>query len=158
MLSHPGCPCYAGSPAVVSGELSSISPSLDGKQSPALSPLVCRSVAAQEPARGHRRMVKPILTPAIPGAEIMEAKVMFLERCWAGGTGGGEGQRGQPNSLKGGCESRPLKSDQTGPRHPVWSRTGVGTAPGGCDQNTGAVSWPGVPTAHKTCLSLAASN
>lgn len=158
MLSLAGCPCHAGSPAAVSGELCSTSPSLDGKQSPALSPLICRSIPAWQSA--HGRTVKPIVTPAIPGAqtEMMQAKVVFLESCWAGGTGGGEGQRSQPDSMKRSCESRLLESDQRGPHHPVWSCTGVGTAPGGCDHNTGAVSWSGVPTAHKTGLSLAAGN
>lgn len=102
MLSHPGCPCYAGSPAVVSGELSSTLPSLDGRQSPALSSLICRSIPAWGPACGHWRMVKPILIPAIPGAqtEMMEAQVVFLESYWTGGTGDGEGQRSQPDALK----------------------------------------------------------
>lgn len=98
MLSHPGCPCYAGSPAVVSGELSSTPPSLDGKQSPALSSLICKSSAAWEPAHGHWRMVKPILTPAIPGAqtEIMEAKLCFWK---AAGQEGQEVVKGRGVSL-----------------------------------------------------------
>lgn len=83
---------------------------------------------------------------ALPGAqpEITEAKATFLESCWAGGTGGGKmvskGQRREPSSLKPSHESRLLKRDLTGPCQPGWSCIGVGTAPGGCDQNTGTVS------------------
>lgn len=69
-----------------------------------------------------------------------------------------KGQRREPCSLKRSYERRLLKRHLTGPCYPGWSCTGVGAAPGGCDQNTGVVSWPGVPTAHETCLSSATSN
>lgn len=69
-----------------------------------------------------------------------------------------KGQRREPSSLKGSCKSRLLKRDLMGPCHPGWSCAGVGTAPGGCDQNTGVASWPSVPTAHETCLNPTASN